>query len=232
MSLKGSIEMNLLEMTGEKYNKDTYFQSRKTCLQIVEEIISSLQVGLTESDVQKIIKTEFAKHGIEKFWHPSKFRIGVDTLKTFKDLPDQNIKIKSGDICFIDVGPIINNHEADFGRTFIFQPEKLNSDELSAKNKLIQANHKVFELTAQTWKKNKLTGLKLYQFAQQQALDLGYELNIGMDGHRLGDFPHHVHTRMGLGELQQTPVSDLWVLEIHIRDLKRQEGAFFEDILF
>ncbi len=103
---------------------------------------------------------------------------------------------------------------------------------MSAKNNLIQANHKVFELTAQAWKKDKLSGLVLYQLAQMYSLELGYELNLGMDGHRLGDFPHHVHTRMGLGEFEQTPIVDLWVLEIHLRDLKRQEGAFFEDILF
>ncbi len=219
-------------MTGAKYNKDTYFQARKVCLQVVEEIILSLQVDLNEVDVQKIIKNKFALYGVEKFWHPSKFRIASDTLKTFKDLPDQNIKIKSGDICFIDVGPILNDHEADYGRTFIFESEKLNSQDFAAKNKLIQANLKVFELTVQAWKKDKLSGLALYQLAQKYALELGYELNIGMDGHRLGDFPHHVHTRMGLGEFGQAPITDLWVLEIHIRDLKRQEGAFFEDILF
>ncbi len=224
--------MILFEMTGEKYNKDTYFQARKLCLQIVEEIISSLQLGDTEESVQKKIKTKFADHGIQKFWHPSKFRIASDTLKTFKDLPDQNIKINSGNICFIDVGPIINDHEADFGRTFIFTPEKLNSQDLTAKNNLIQASHKVFELTVQVWKKDKLSGLALYQLAQKHALELGYELNLGMDGHRLGDFPHHIHTRSGLGEFEQTPITDLWVLEIHLLDLKRQQGAFFEDILF
>ena len=223
--------MNLFEMTGEKYNKDTYFQARKTCILVVEEIIASLQVGLAESDVQKLIKAKFASHGIEKFWHPSKFRIATDTLKTFKDLPDQDIKIKSGDICFIDVGPIINDHEADFGRTFLFNPENFNSNELSAKHKLIQASHKVFEQTATAWKNKKLTGIELYQFAQQQALVIGYELNTGMDGHRLGDFPHHVHTRTGLGEFEQTPVTDLWVLEIHLLDRINKLGAFCEDIL-
>ena len=223
--------MNLFEMTGEKYNKEIYFQARKKCLEVVEEIISSLQVGLAEEDVQKIIKIQFANHKITKFWHPSKFRIASDTLKSFKDLPDQNIKIKSGDICFIDVGPIIHDHEADFGRTFIFEPEKLNAQDLNTKNKLIQANHKVYELTVQAWKKDKLTGLALYQFAQKHASDLGYELNLGMDGHRLGDFPHHVHTRTGLGEFSQTPISDLWVLEIHILDRINKLGAFYEDIL-
>ncbi len=223
--------MNLFEMTGEKYNKDTYFRARKLCLQIVEEIISCLQIDWTESDAQKLIKTKFSEHGIEKFWHPSKFRIASDTLKTFKDLPDQHIKIKSGDICFIDVGPIINEHEADFGRTFLINPEDFNTTEILAKNKLIEASHKVFQLSVQAWKKDKLSGLALYQLAHNNALDLGYELNLGMDGHRLGDFPHHVHTRMGLGEFEQTPITDLWVLEIHLLDRINKLGAFYEDIL-
>lgn len=223
--------MNLFEMTGEKYNKNTYFQARKLCLEIVEEIILSLRSGDNEESIQKVIKNKFAFHGVEKFWHPSKFRIASDTLKTFKDLPDQNIKIKSGDLCFIDVGPIINDHEADFGRTFIFEPEKLDPHDLNIKNKLIQANHKVFEQTSQVWKNKKLTGIELYHFAEQQAKELGYELNTGMAGHRLGDFPHHVHTRSSLGEFNQMPVTDLWVLEIHLRDLNHQQGAFFEDVL-
>ena len=146
-------------------------------------------------------------------------------------MPDQDLKIKSGDICFIDVGPIINDHEADFGRTFVFESEKLNPQDLAVKNKLIEASHKVFQFTVQAWKKDKLSGFALYQLAQKYALDLGYVLNLGMDGHRLGDFPHHVHTRIGLGEFEQTPITDLWVLEIHLLDRINKLGAFYEDIL-
>jgi Xaa-Pro aminopeptidase len=76
--------------------------------------------GMSEVEGQKLVKQAFAEKGVEKFWHPTKFRIGTDTTKTFRDPPDSSIRLTSGEIYFLDVGPIVDGHEADYGFTFQF----------------------------------------------------------------------------------------------------------------
>jgi hypothetical protein len=52
-----------------------------------------------------------------------------------------------------------------------------------------------------------------------------------MYGHRVGDFPHAVHTKAKLGDLPFNPAPNLWILEIHVLDEELGRGAFFEDVL-
>jgi len=84
---------------------------------------------------------------------------------------------------------------------------------------------------AQVWREKKLSGIELYRKAQILADRKGYSLNTQMDGHRIGDFPHALYCQEGLAEVNLVPSPDLWVLEIHILDIKRARGAFFEDVL-
>jgi Xaa-Pro aminopeptidase len=219
---------NTIEATGAKFDLKTYFAARDLCLQVVDEIIARVEPGISEADGQELIKTCFARHGITKFWHPSKFRIGADTTKTFRAPPDATLLTEAGEMCFVDVGPIIDEHEADFGRTFIVG----GGVGAAGYERLIASCEQVFRDTAAVWKADGLTGLALFNYAQARARELGYELNPLMAGHRLGDFPHHVHSRQGLFEFNQVPSKNLWVLEIHLRDLGLDRGAFFEDVLF
>ena len=64
-----------------------------------------------------------------------------------------------------------------------------------------------------------------------KALELGFVFNGGQDGHRIGDFPHHVHFRGGLAECEEVVVPNAWILEIHLWGPEKKYGAFFEDIL-
>lgn len=79
------------ERTGERFNLATYLRARSLCRQMVEEIIAQVQPGMTEIEGQALIKEVFGKHGVQKNWHPSKFRIGPDTMKSFRELPDSSL---------------------------------------------------------------------------------------------------------------------------------------------
>ena len=215
------------EKTGINFNLASFLEARLKCISMVDEIIKHVSPGISEKEGQNLIKECFYSHGIEKNWHPSKFRIAADTTKSFRELPDAEIRGEAGDICFIDVGPIINQHEADYGRTFIIggrpaQPEY---------EKLVESSEKVFHLTADYWRSTGASGVALFSFAQQAALSLGYQLNPLMAGHRLGDFPHQVFSSQKLFEFDQKPTENLWVLEILLLDESLLRGAFFEDIL-
>lgn len=211
------------EKVGEKFNLETFKRARALCIACVNEIIQKTQIGMTEAQGQALIQSVFREKGVTKFWHPSKFRIARDTMKSFRELPDPNLVIQAHDICFVDVGPIIEDHEADYGQTFIVGSQEVDH--------LIQSCHEVFLQTAQAWKNKKLTGKKLYQFAQDLTEKYGYELNPLMAGHRLGDFPHKIFSSQKLNEFEYSPNENLWILEIHIVDKKNNRGAFFEDLL-
>lgn len=222
--------MQSLEQTGEKFSLETYFNSQNLCKEVVTKIQARVCSGMNETDGQALIKEEFKKVGVTHFWHPSKFRIGSDTVKNFRDLPENEIKISDGEVYFLDVGPIIEQHEADFGETFV------HGSAPSEQFKNLASDVKeIWNQTAEVWKKERISGLELLKQATRFAEERNYNLNASMAGHRLGDFPHALFSKEKLFSLNFSPSSNLWVLEIHIltqdSDSTKVRGAFFEDIL-
>ncbi len=214
------------ENIGENFHLETYLEAQQICIAVTNEIIERVEPGMTEKDGQRLVIEAYKHHGIRKFWHGSKFRIGKDTLKDFSEKPDSSIVCEAGELCFVDLGPIINKHEADFGRTFIIGGK--GRDEYQ---RLVDANKVVFDQVADEWRSKQLTGKQLLKFAEDAAAKFGYKLNPKMAGHRLSDFPHRVHTTKPLFTFSKVPKPHLWVLEIHLWDEKLERGAFYEDIL-
>lgn len=215
----------MIEKTGDKFNLDTYMDARKVAMKATLLVAQHVNVGMDLEDIEGLVNETFKLLKIDKKWHMSKIRIGSDTMKTFKDKSDPTICLKENDIFFLDIGPVINNHEADFGMTFT----KGNNPDFA---KIQKASRDLFNLSRDYWKESSPSGEELYRFLEGEASKLGYKLDPKMHGHRLGEFPHHVHYRGSLGEVDKTPIENLWVLEVHIIDKKNNVGAFYEDILF
>lgn len=210
------------EAVGPNFNLDKFKAARDRSVKLVRDCASKVRAGMTENDGHEILKQALAEHGSEKLWHPSKVRFGRNTLKTFKERSEPEVILKKGDVFFFDVGPVFNGHEGDYGETFVCE---------EATSIAAEASRIVFDKTAVFWRETKLAGKALYDFAGEQAHKLGFELNLDMDGHRLGDFPHALHFKGGLPDHEGTPVPGLWILEIHLRDLSSNRGTFFEDLL-
>lgn len=217
------------EQLGPEFDLQKFLKARTLCLKAADSIIERIEIGMTEKDGQILVKDVFKEFDITKFWHPTKFRMGTDTTKTFRDLPDENLKVLDKDIVFIDIGPVIENHEADFGRTVVLNKSggNVNPDF----TKLAQASENIFRETEKYWKQTGATGIKLFEYAQSKTAEFGYRLDHRMAGHRLGDFPHHLYSKHKLFDFDQSPRKNIWVLEIHIVDDKSQRGSFFEDIM-
>lgn len=212
------------ENCGAHFNLDQYISARLKTIQAVQNAAKKIYPGMNEHEATIILNQELELLEIEKFWHPTKLRINSNTTKNFREPSEDNVVLLDSDIYFIDIGPVFSNHEGDYGETFIFgdNPKLLN---LKNSTKLI------FQATQQAWKLQKLSGIELYQFAENEAKKYHLKLNSNMYGHRLGDFPHALHYKGKLGNLDSIPSSMLWVLEIHLIDESINRGAFFEDIL-
>jgi len=65
--------------------------------------------------------------GVTRHWHKRIVRCGENTLETYRVNPADRV-IADDDIVFLDFGPIFEEWEADFGRTFVQgdDPRKLS----------------------------------------------------------------------------------------------------------
>jgi len=214
-----------MENIGEKYNLEKFLMAREKTIGMTREIASSVRAGMSENDGQEIIKQTFIKNNIERLWHPSKFRIGKNTLKSFGEMSDSKVVLQPNDIFFLDLGPVVDGHEGDYGETF-----SLGSSENFSE--IIFSSKKIFKEVARVWRSEGLTGVELYKHASDFSQKMGYVLNLKMDGHRLSDYPHAIHFKGSLSEVQIIPKPNLWVLEILIRHSHLPFGAFAEDLLY
>ena len=75
--------------------------------------------GKSENELNsEIFNLAFELFGIKKYWHKRIIRAGKNTLKPYNENP-KNLLIKDDDILFIDFGPIFEEWEADYGRTYV-----------------------------------------------------------------------------------------------------------------
>ena len=128
------------------------------------------------------------------------------------------------DVWFIDVGPLWRNHECDYAETFAVgdDPER---------HRLVRDVRAIFDRTSRHWREARATGAELYRFAAAEAESRGWQLDLEMAGHRLGEYPHAVFHDGLLAHAEFTPSAGLWMLEIQIRHPDRPYSAFFEDLL-
>jgi len=216
-------ENKKIESLGEKFSLDKFLRARELTKAVVHEAASMIQVGMNESDGTSIIERILKDHGCEKKWHPTKFRIGSNTLKSFKEKSDKEITLGESDIFFIDIGPVFDGHEADYGETFVIG----SSEELIDLKNVVE---EVFTETRIAFQGG-LSGKELYKFAENITKKKGYILNLNMKGHRLGDFPHALFYKGKLGDIDFIPQENLWILEILIRHPEKAIGSFFEDLI-
>lgn len=208
---------------GEKFDLKKFYHARDVARDMTYELASLIRPGMVEDEAHQLYKGICQKFGIEKNWHPPKLRFGPNTLKTFKEVSDPYVLLEE-DVFYIDIGPVVDDHEADYGETFTLGS---NYDH----KHIADCCKKLFDEVSAHWHKTKLRGPELYTWASQRARELGYHLNMGSDGHRIGDFPHHVFFKGAIVEANEELLPNAWILEIQLDHPKLKFGAFYEDIL-
>jgi Xaa-Pro aminopeptidase len=196
---------------------------------------------ITRGKSEKQLNTEVFElaaelFGIEKHWHKRIVRAGPNTLMPYNENPP-DLLIRQDDILFFDFGPIIEEWEADLGRTFV-----IGND--AAKHKLKGDIEKAWYETREWFhKQSMLPASELYHFAVEKAKQYGWEFGGEIAGHLIGQFPHE-KLEPGSFQLYVHPDNhnDIflpdangnkreWILEIHFVDRDKQIGGFFEQLL-
>jgi Xaa-Pro dipeptidase len=194
--------------------------------------------GKTERELNKdVYDLAFELYGIRKYWHKRIVRAGQNTLLPYKENPN-DLMIQNDDILFFDFGPVFEEWEADFGRTYVIGDNPL-------KHKLKQDVEKAWHEGQEFYSLNKshLTGADFYKFTKQLACKYGWEYGNEHCGHLIGNFPHEKllgeELRNYIHPLNNDLMSEpdingnerYWIYEIHFVDIKSKIGGFFEQIV-
>ena len=214
----------LLEGTKEGFSVEKLLETRAKAQEAVRRITANVTVGMLEEDANQMVSATLQAMGATEAFHKPYIRFGANTIKTFGADSDPGIRLGNDDIFFIDVGPVWDGYEGDAGDTFV------TGSNPELKRCAIDARQ-IFDSVTNKWKNEKSTGIDLYLFAEQMAKDLGWELNLDLGGHRLGDYPSGDHYDGPLSAVAFCPSANRWMVEIHIRHPEQPFGAFYEDLL-
>jgi Xaa-Pro aminopeptidase len=196
-----------------------------------------IRPGATESEINEGIYTlAETMYGISRYWHKRIVRAGHNTLAPYDENP-ADLRVAEDDIVFLDLGPVFEDWEADFGRTYVVGNDPL-------KRKLCRDIEEAFARGKQYFHEHpEVTAAELYAYAQKLAAQAGWEYGGPIAGHLIGVFPHEKiagdkitlyvhpqnHNRM------RTPDASgrqrHWILEIHFVDRARRIGGFYEELL-
>ncbi|WP_248750517.1 NAD(P)H dependent flavin oxidoreductase family protein [Pseudomonas sp. MWU15-20650] len=211
------------EKVGPRYSLDGMLAAREKTMRALGAIASQLKVGMTTGAALEMASRQLQAMGASHTWHPTYIRFGDDTVRPPREGIDPLRTLRATDIVVVDLGPVWDGYEGDYGDTFVFGESPLHLA-------CTKALHEVFDETRDAWKRG-MTGCELYDFAEGRAVAKGWQLSRNLAGHRIADFPHALFEHKELAELEITPSEMVWVLEIQLCHPTEPVGGFFEDIL-
>jgi Xaa-Pro dipeptidase len=196
-----------------------------------------IRAGKLESELtEEIHSLASSRFGLRRHWHKRIARSGPNTLLTYYDEPADR-RIAEDDIVYLDFGPVFDEWEADFGRTYALGPDP-------NKHRLVSDIADAFQRGKALYRRTPtLTCGQLYEFVAGLAQPAGWEFGAATAGHLVGHFPHErapadpkrFSIRPGndvsLREPDGAGAMRHWILEIHFIDKARQIGGFFEELL-
>jgi Xaa-Pro aminopeptidase len=212
------------EAVGMRFDAALMQCAREKTWAALHGIRARMRPGISEDEAKVEAMDVFRGLGYERLWHPVLIRIGANTTKTYRQPSDPGVRLGENDSYFIDLGLVFDGHEGDVGDTFVV-------GHAPQRQACAQAARALFGEVAAAWRSQGLSGQALYAFAAQRAEAMGWRLNHAIKGHRVGDFPHAIHHGGDLGDLETSPSSGLWILEIQIAHPTEPFGAFHEDLL-
>src|ERR1700722_277563 len=198
---------------------------------------SLIRAGARESEInQSVYALAGSMYGISRYWHKRIVCAGGNTLAPYDENPP-DLTIGEDDIVFLDFGPVFEEWEADFGRTYVVGDDPL-------KHKLRSDIEEAFASGKRYFHEHpEITAAELYGHAQQLAEKAGWEYGGPIAGHLIGVFPHEKiandkvtlyvhpenHRRMHLPDASGRKRH--WIFEIHFIDREQEIGGFYEELL-
>ena len=214
-------------------------EAEKKASELFKEIETRclIRAGKTEKQINKnIYDLAFEMFKIKKYWHKRIVRSGPNTLFPYDENP-KNLTVEKDDIVFLDFGPIFEEWEADYGRTYVLGNDSLKK-KLANDIEVAWRKANVFYHS-----KDAISGCEMYNYCCKLAKSMGWEFGGQIAGHLIGHFPHeklekenktnyiHPDNLIDMNTPDKKGNTRHWILEIHFVDRVRQIGGFFEQLL-
>ncbi|MGA8271633.1 MAG: M24 family metallopeptidase [Candidatus Sulfotelmatobacter sp.] len=196
-----------------------------------------IRSGISETEINESIYALAQRmYGITRYWHKRIVRAGPNTLKPYDENPP-DLRVSEDDVVFLDLGPVFEDWEADFGRTYVTGSDPLKLKLVRDIEEGFASGKKYFQQYPE------ITGAELYRHAQELAEQAGWEYGGPIAGHLIGQFPHeripddkitlyvHPGNHRRMREPDATGRDRHWIFEIHFVDRSRQFGGFYEELL-
>jgi Xaa-Pro aminopeptidase len=174
--------------------------------------------------------------GTDRWWHKRIVRAGPNTLQPYRENPPDRV-ITADDIVFCDFGPLFEEWEADFGRTYVLGDDPAKHALRDALPVVWAAGREWFDTHPD------ITGAQLFDRVVELSEAAGWQFGGTIAGHLVGQFPHEkisgsdvgAYVMPGSDEPMRRPdASGLrchWILEVHLVDQAAQIGGFHEELL-
>lgn len=196
-----------------------------------------IRPGTTEREInENVYALAEEMYGVTRHWHKRIVRAGRNTLAPYDENPP-DLTVSEDDIVFLDLGPVFEEWEADFGRTYVVGNDP-------RKHKLCQDVKEAFAKGKRYFQERPdITCAELYGYAQRLAREAGWEYGGPIAGHLIGVFPHeriagdkitlyvHPQNPNRMRTLDANGRKRHWILEIHFVDRALGVGGFYEELL-
>jgi Xaa-Pro aminopeptidase len=174
--------------------------------------------------------------GVRRFWHKRIVRSGVNTTQPYAANPPE-LRLEEDDIVFFDFGPLFDQWEADFGRSYVLGGDPLKHRLVEDLSRIWQLGHEYFS------SRPDVTGSQLYGHVLELIRASGWGHGASHVGHLVGEFPHEVingddidcYITHGNDDAMRRPDRAghdcHWILEVHLIEPDGRFGGFFEQLL-
>jgi len=220
--------------------KTKLLDAETTAIKLFEAVEKNNLIIPGKSEAQlasEVSDLAFEKFGIRDHWHKKIVRTGANTLATYSENPSDKI-IGENDILFIDFGPIVENYEADLGRTYVIGSDPIK---LKLKSDVEKAWYEI-----QSWyqMQTSLKASDMFQYVVEKAGEYGWTFTGEIAGHIVGKFPHeqpadpksfdldiHPSNHNDMFLLDVNGNKRHWILELQFVDMEKEIGGYFEQLL-
>jgi Xaa-Pro aminopeptidase len=196
-----------------------------------------IRPGITETCLNAdIYALAHEMYGITTYWHKRIVRAGRNALLPYDENPP-DLNIGEDDILFLDLGPVFEEWEADFGRTFVLGADPLKHKLRQDVGQAFADGKKFFNETPN------ITSREFFNYIVSLAEKSGWEFGGRIAGHLIGHFPHekiaddkvtlyvHPKNHLPMRSVDEKGRQRHWILEIHFVDREREIGGFYEELL-
>ena len=152
----------------------------------VRDMHGQVVPGMTEEEGLELARRTLRAHGFESDWAAPDLRFGANTLKKYGEPSEPGVVLGRNDVWFVDVGPLWRNHECDYAETFVVgdDPEQAPAACATCTR---SSTAPCGTGASRARPASSSTGTPPRKPAPR-----GWQLDLEMGGHRIGEHPHAV----------------------------------------